>query len=110
MRRNLATSLTALSLTALAACGQSQPEAQGSGEQAGTPAAEGQPVPSTGPTSKPGGGLVAEESGVEGNLAIKIRWESQTVKGIPEEGQIIEVYKRTAQLLCPVTCPNYNFI
>jgi hypothetical protein len=94
MRKNLAASLTVLSLTALAACGQSQPEPQDSGEQ---------PAPSAGPTAKPGGGLLAENSGVEGNLSIKIRWESQTVKGIPEEGQTTEVYKRTAQLLCPVT-------
>jgi hypothetical protein len=96
MRRNLTMSLTMLSLTALAAWGQSQPESRGSSEQAAASQAEGQPGPSTGPTAKPGGGLLAEESGVEGNLAIKIRWESQTVKGVPEEGQITEVYKRTA--------------
>lgn len=94
MRDKLAASLAVLSLVVLAGCGQSQPESQGVDEQ---------PAPSAGSTAKPGGGLVAEESGVEGSLAIKIRWESQTVKGIPEEGQITEVYKRTAQLLCPVT-------
>jgi hypothetical protein len=110
MRENLALSLA---LTALVACGQppvagdSQsalpPRSEDPGQQTDAAPAGGQPTPTAGPTAKPGGGLLAEESGVEGNLSIKIRWESETVKGIPEEGQITEVYKRTAQLLCPVT-------
>lgn len=56
-----------------------------------------------GPAAKPGGGLVAEPSGVDGHLSIEIRWSATTVKGIPAEGQITEVYKRTAQLECPIT-------
>jgi len=113
MRRYLAASLAVLSLTALAACGQPQttgkpqsalqPGYQGPGQQTIATPAGGQPAPSAGSTAKPDGGLLAEKSGVEGTLSIKIRWASQTVKGIPEEGQITEVYKRTAQLLCPVT-------
>jgi len=56
-----------------------------------------------GPAAKPGGGLLAEASGVEGNLAITIRWSAEIVTGIPAEGLTTSVYKRTAQLLCPVT-------
>lgn len=52
---------------------------------------------------KPGGSLVAEEAGVEGTLAITIRWSAEIVKGIPEEGLMTQVYKRTTQLVCPVT-------
>ncbi len=123
MRENLALSLA---LTALLACGQppvagdSQsalpPRSEDPGQQTDAAPAGGQPTPTAGPTAKPGGGLLAEESGVEGNLSIKIRWEAKTVKGIPEEGQITEVYKRTAQLLCPVTSSGeaafsyFNFI
>ena len=59
--------------------------------------------PAAGPAVKPGGGLVAEPSGVDGHLSIEIRWSATTVKGIPAEGQITEVYKRTAQLECPIT-------
>jgi hypothetical protein len=113
MRRNLMASPAVLSLTVLAACGQPQsagnPDSalqsgsQGPGQRTSAVTAGGQPLPSVGPTAKPGGGFLAEASGVEGNLSIKIRWDAQTVKGIPEEGQITEVYKRTAQLLCPVT-------
>ncbi len=53
--------------------------------------------------AKPGGSLVAEEAGVEGILAITIRWSAEIVKGIPEEGLLTQVYKRTTQLVCPVT-------
>lgn len=56
-----------------------------------------------GPTAKPGGGLLAEPSGIDGHLSIVIRWSATTVKGIPAEGQITEVYERTAQLECPIT-------
>jgi hypothetical protein len=56
--------------------------------------------------AKPGGSLVAEKAGVEGVLAITIRWSAEIVKGIPAEGLITEVYKRTTQLVCPVISSN----
>ena len=56
-----------------------------------------------GPTAKPGGGLLAEPSGVDGQVAIEIKWSATIVTGIPEEGLITTVYKRTAHLDCPVT-------
>lgn len=92
--------LAALMLTVLAACGPSpgEPASQPAGAQEAARLATG-----AGPAAKPGGGLIAEKSGVEGNLYIKIRWSAQTVKGIPEEGQITEVYNRTTDMTCPVT-------
>jgi len=56
-----------------------------------------------GPTAKPGGGLLAEPSGVDGQVAIEIKWSATIVTGIPEEGLITTVYKRTAHLDCPLT-------
>jgi hypothetical protein len=59
--------------------------------------------PQAGPAQKPGGGLLAEPSGIEGVLAISIRWSAKIVTGVPAEGLTTTVYKRTAQLVCPVT-------
>jgi len=110
------TALAFALLIILAACGK--PSADGgdrSGPNADAPAtgqasasapsaapAEQVPV-ATGPARKPGGGLMAEDTDVPGNLAITIRWSAQIVTGKPEEGQITTVYNRNAQLLCPVT-------
>lgn len=61
------------------------------------------PVSATaGSAAKPGGGLVAEPSEVDAHLSIVIRWSAQIVTGIPAEGLTTTVYKRTAQLECPV--------
>lgn len=67
---------------------------------------------SAGPKPKSDGGLIAEESGVEGNLAIKIRWSAEIVKGIPGEGLSMTVYNRFATLDCPITSgdeANYSY-
>lgn len=74
-----------------------------SGEAAGAMQDRAQAGSAAGPAEKPGGGLLAEASGVEGNLAITIRWSAEIVTGIPAEGLTTSVYKRTAQLICPVT-------
>jgi hypothetical protein len=60
-------------------------------------------LPAAGPTPKPGGGLVAEEEGVQGTLVINIKWSAEIIKGVPEEGLMTLVYKRTTHLVCPVT-------
>ena len=60
-------------------------------------------VPAAGPAAKPGGGLVAEEAGVQGTLVIKIKWSAEIIKGVPQEGMMTLVYKRTTHLVCPVT-------
>lgn len=97
----------------LAACDNAQvssdrqsaanPELQAVDQAAGA-SPNGQPTSlGAGPAQKPDGGLLAQETGVEGNLSIQMRWAAEIVKGIPAEGQTTEVYNRTAQLLCPVT-------
>jgi|GEM_PF-2676181 len=116
MKRWIVSILMVLPMTLLAACGQpSTPNepaaasetAEVTATQADTaaPVDEQTPAPigPAGPALKPGGGLVAEESGVEGNLAINIRWSAEMVTGIPAEGLTTTVYDRSAQLLCPVT-------
>ena len=60
-------------------------------------------VPAAGPAAKPGGSLVAEEEGVQGTLVIKIKWSAEIIKGVPQEGMMTLVYKRTTHLVCPVT-------
>lgn len=113
MRKNLTAGLVSLHLALLAACGkppaasQHQPPAE-AGEpaaaQVGVAAPRSAQAPSqAGPAPKPGGGLLAEPSGVEGVLAISIRWSAKIVTGVPAEGLTTTVYKRTAQLVCPVT-------
>ncbi len=113
MRMKLTAILVSLLVPLLAACGKSpasseqQPPSE-SGEPAaahvGASAPKGPQAPSNaGPVPKPGGGLLAEPSGVEGTLAISIRWSAKTVKGVPTEGQTTTVFNRTAQLVCPVT-------
>ncbi len=104
--------LTLVLAAVLVACGE---PSVGSGRSSSTSTAEApadrttearkdkQIPPATGPAAKPGGGLMAEPSGVDGHLSIQIRWSATTVKGIPSEGQITEVYNRTAHLDCPVT-------
>jgi hypothetical protein len=103
----------ALLLALLAACGKPTATSEHqvpseSGEpaaaQAGVSAPTGAQAPSNaGPAPKPGGGLLAEPSGVEGTLAISIRWSATIVTGVPAEGLTTTVYKRMAQLVCPVT-------
>ena len=96
MRIGVTVTLMSLLAALLAACGNAPTPVDS------PPAAA--PAPSTaGPAIKPGGGLVAEPAGVEGTLAITIRWSAQIVTGVPAEGLTTWVYKRTAQLLCPVT-------
>ena len=96
MRTGVTVTLMSLLVVLLAACGNAPTPVDS------PPAAA--PAPSTaGPAIKPGGGLVAEPSGVEGTLAITIRWSAEIVKGVPAEGLTTWVYKRTAQLVCPVT-------
>ena len=59
------------------------------------------PEPKTMP--KPGGGSIAEDADVEGNLTIEIRWSARIVTGDPDIGQTTTVYQRQAHLSCPVT-------
>lgn len=120
MRVGITASVMALLLAVLAGCGEAEapvstapldssrpaePVADADSTQTppvATPANE--PAPSAvGPTPKPGGGFIAEESGVEGTLAINIRWSAKIVSGIPQEGLKTVVYNRRTQLLCPVT-------
>lgn len=109
MRAEYAASLAFVAIALLAGCGQSRESGEappGTGralQEAAAPDVGGPPRQGTGPTLKPGGGFVAEKSGVEGTLAIDIRWQATVVTGIPAEGQITTVYDRTTQLLCPVT-------
>lgn len=129
MRKTIAASTTALLVAALAACGG--PESAAPTQSPGTPdstdevaaqtreaardveAPENTQVPSaTGPQPRPGGGFIAEESGVKGHLAIKIRWSAEIIKGIPDEGLTTTVYNRFATLDCPVTsgdAANYSY-
>lgn len=113
MRVRFMTGLVSLLVALLAACGkppasgERQPPSE-SGEpaaaQAGVSASKGAQAPSNaGPAPEPGGGLRAEPSGVEGTLAISISWSAKIVTGVPNEGQTTTVFKRTAQLVCPVT-------
>lgn len=107
------TGLVSLLVALVAACGKPPASSEQKlppepGEpvvvQAGASAPKGVQAPSNaGPAPKPGGGLLAEPSGVDGTLAISIRWSAKTVVGVPAEGQTTTVYKRTAQLVCPIT-------
>ncbi|MRR12440.1 hypothetical protein EG835_08250 [bacterium] len=113
MRMKLIAGLTLLLTVLFAACGKppatsEEPPSSRSGEpaaaQASVAAPNGPQAPgSAGPAPKPGGGLLAEPSGVEGVLAISIRWSAKIVVGVPAEGLTTTVYKRAAQLVCPVT-------
>lgn len=101
-------------LALLEGCGRAREapgsqSASGTGEtvaaRAGDAADAGAAAPSSaGPVPKRGGGLVAEPSGAEGVLAISIRWSAKIVTGDSNIGVTTTVYKRTAQLDCPVTC------
>ena len=113
MRMKVMTGLVSLLVALFAACGkppassEQQPPSE-SGEpaaaQVGASAPKGAQAPSSaGPAPKPGGGLLAEPSGVEGILAISIRWSAKIVTGVPAEGLTTTVYKRTAKLVCPIT-------
>lgn len=105
MRKEVSASLIAGLLALLAAC--DKPAATSETQTADGTAVEtpdSAPAASTaGPTPKPGGGLTAEPSGIEGSLAITIKWSAEIVTGIPAEGLTTTVYKRSAQLLCPIT-------
>ena len=113
MHMRVTVTLMSLLVALLAACAKAPPPGESpppsksvepAADQAGVTPPGGAQAPSTaGPTLKPGGGLVAEPAGVEGNLAIAIRWSAEIVKGVPAEGLTTWVYKRTAQLVCPVT-------
>ncbi len=113
MRNETMAGLLSILLAALVACsgpsvgGDNRASSTSTGKSTAAPTDEAQggqqTPPQAGPAAKPGGGLVAEPSGVDGHLSIKIRWSATTVKGIPSEGQITEVYNRTAHLDCPVT-------
>lgn len=115
MGRRSAAILAFTCIGVLAACGEAQtsgdpasasaasPATQPAGQTSATAPDAGQPSPGAGPSRKPGGGLVAEESGLEGNLSIQIRWKSEIVTGNPNEGVMTQTYNRVAQLLCPVT-------
>jgi hypothetical protein len=113
MLRKIQAALTSTMLTLAAGCGDSSatknaPPASHDNSPSSAPStAEPQADPdassAAGPALKPGGGLVAEDSGVKGTLAIKIRWSATIVTGIPAEGLTTSVYKRNAQLECPVT-------
>ncbi len=113
MRKALNAFLASALLAVLVACGEpsvgsdtrlpSTPAASPAAEP-GAAARKGAPAPpAAGPAAKPGGGLVAEPAGVEARVAIDIRWSATIVKGIPAEGLITTVYKRTAHLDCPIT-------
>ncbi len=113
MRKELTAGLVSLLVSLLAACGKppasnEPPPPAEAGESAAAQTGVAAPggakaPPQAGPASKPGGGLLAEPSGVEGVLAISIRWSAKIVTGVPAEGLITTVYKRTAQLTCPIT-------
>lgn len=113
-------SMSLLALTVLAACSQpsgANGAAPASDSRSAPPAADTASTPAdasaaaagatgsagSGTARRPGGGLIAEPSGVEGVLSITIRWSARTVVGKPEEGQTTTVYNRIAQLECPVT-------
>lgn len=80
--------------------GPGEPAAAGSAASA----SEGSRAPDrAGPAPRPGGGLVAEPSGAEGVFTISIRWSAKIVTGDSNIGVTTVVYKRTTQLVCPVT-------
>lgn len=86
----------------LGACSDAPaPDEQRSPDDSAEPSAQASST--AGPKTRPGGGLIAEPSDLEGNLAITIKWNATIVVGVPEEGLTTSVFKRTAQLLCPVT-------
>ncbi len=124
MRTGIAAGTTALLVAALAACGG--PESAASNQSSGTQdlnaevadqtretaqdvvtPQNGQAPSHAGPSPsqrpRPGGGFNAEESGVEGTLAIRIRWSAEIVQGIPAEGLTTTVHKRLARYECPIT-------
>ena len=119
MRTEMTTCFIALLVAVLSGCGESAPpaasEALGTSEPVAPiadkaiaatqerDAAPSAPGPAPVPAREPGGGLIAEESGVDGNLAITIRWSATIVTGIPAEGLTTTVYKRIATLDCPIT-------
>jgi hypothetical protein len=113
MLRETKAGLASALLVVLAACGgpsdggDAQPTSGAKARAADEPTADARAAtpaaPVAGPVAKPGGGLLAEPSGVDAHLSIVIRWSATIVKGIPAEGLITEVYKRTAQLECPIT-------
>ena len=113
MCKGVMASAMTLLVAILAGCGQSEPPVpdmpMGTSESA-EPVANhasdatqqiaghtGKQAPdSAGPILKPGGGLMAEEPGIEGNLAIRIRWSATIVEGIPDEGLTTTIYNRVA--------------
>lgn len=113
MHRMIAVSLAAALLTLPAGCGDSTASKDSKHLSQKTPPStagsstdmQANPGASSdaGPALKPGGGLVAEDSGIEGTLAIKIRWSATITTGVPTEVLITTVYNRTADLVCPVT-------
>lgn len=122
MRRKMSSGPAAVLLCALVACGKppaagddarspgassapAGPATTGVPKAQGAPVAEAAPLAAAnlGPVSKPGGGFLAERSGIDANLAITIRWSAQIVTGIPAEGLTTSVYNRVAHLECPVT-------
>ncbi len=93
MRHAVAAALS--SILALAACtqpsggGDAGSSADPSGAQAPEPAsasANQAVLANAAPATKPGGGRVAEPSGVKGSLSISIRWSAEIVTGIEAEG------------------------
>lgn len=109
MRAESAASLAFAAIAMLAGCGQSResgashPGTARALHEKAAPGVGEPPRHRTGTTLEPGGRLLAEKSGIEGTLAIDIRWQAKIVTGIPSEGQTTTVYDRTSQLLCPVT-------
>ena len=71
--------------------------------EAADPKPTAQAPSNAGAAAKPGGGLIAEPSGVEGTLLITIKWSATIVTGVKGEGLITSGYNRTAQLECPIT-------
>jgi len=129
MRKIIVAGTTALLVAALAACGgpesaATNQSAGSTGSTAGVAAQSGEAAPvvespettqeaaSIGSRPKPDGGFIAEESGVQGNLSITIKWTAKIVTGIPDEGLTTTVYDRFATLDCPITSgdeANYSY-
>lgn len=113
MRREMNAGLASALLAVVVACGEPSVggDTRSSSTSTARPAADSAAaarkdaqVPATaGPAAKPGGGLLAEPSGVDAHVAIAIKWSATVVTGIPQEGLITTVYKRTAHLDCPLT-------
>ena len=113
MCRKIGAGLALLMLTVLAACGDSPVtnDAQSPSEagphttagSAGQLLADPQAPSGAGPPLEPGGGLVAESSGVEGMLAISIKWSAEVITGVEDELQTTTVYNRLAEFECPIT-------